>query len=46
LNYFCSITEIPFADEEFDVMTAFDAIEHIPSKDTLDAVAEIRSVKT
>lgn len=41
---FGSITEIPFGDEEFDVMTAFDVIEHIHPKDTLDAVAEIRRV--
>jgi SAM-dependent methyltransferase len=41
---FGSITEIPFADEEFDVMTAFDVIEHIHPKDTLNAVAEIRRV--
>jgi ubiquinone/menaquinone biosynthesis C-methylase UbiE len=39
-----SITEIPFADEEFDIMTAFDVIEHIHPKDTLNAVAEIRRV--
>jgi ubiquinone/menaquinone biosynthesis C-methylase UbiE len=41
---FGSITEIPFADEEFDVMTAFDVIEHIHPKDTLNAVTEIRRV--
>lgn len=41
---FGSITEIPFADEEFDVMTAFDVIEHIHPKDTLNVVAEIRRV--
>jgi ubiquinone/menaquinone biosynthesis C-methylase UbiE len=41
---FGSITQIPFADYEFDVMTAFDVIEHIHPKDTLKAVAEIRRV--
>jgi ubiquinone/menaquinone biosynthesis C-methylase UbiE len=41
---FGSITEIPFADEEFDIMTAFDVIEHIHPKDTLKALAEIRRV--
>ena len=41
---FGSITEIPFDDEEFDMMTAFDVIEHIHPKDTLKAVAEIRRV--
>jgi SAM-dependent methyltransferase len=41
---FGSITGIPFADEEFDIMTAFDVIEHIHPKDTLNAVAELRRV--
>jgi SAM-dependent methyltransferase len=41
---FGSITEISFADEEFDMMTAFDAIEHIHPRDTLNMVAEIRRV--
>jgi|SRR5829696_390207 ubiquinone/menaquinone biosynthesis C-methylase UbiE len=41
---FGSITEIPFGDEEFDVMTAFDVIEHINPKDTLDMIQEIRRV--
>jgi ubiquinone/menaquinone biosynthesis C-methylase UbiE len=41
---FGSITEIPFSDEEFDVMTAFDVIEHIHPKDTLNAITEIRRV--
>jgi ubiquinone/menaquinone biosynthesis C-methylase UbiE len=41
---FGSITEIPFADDEFDLMTAFDVIEHIHPKDTLNAIAEIRRV--
>jgi ubiquinone/menaquinone biosynthesis C-methylase UbiE len=41
---FGSITEIPFTDEEFDIMTVFDVIEHIHAKDALDAVAEIRKV--
>jgi SAM-dependent methyltransferase len=41
---FGSITEIPFADEEFDVMTAFDVIEHIHPKDTLNMIEEIRRV--
>lgn len=39
-----SITKIPFPDEEFDIMTAFDVIEHIHPKDTLNAVEEIRRV--
>ena len=41
---FGSITEIPFGDEEFDVMTAFDVIEHIHPKDTLNMMEEIRSL--
>jgi SAM-dependent methyltransferase len=41
---FGSITEIPFADEEFDVVTAFDVIEHINPKDTLNMIWEIRRV--
>jgi SAM-dependent methyltransferase len=41
---FGSITEIPFGDEEFDVMTAFYVIERIHPKDTLNPVAEIRRV--
>ena len=41
---FGSITKIPFGDEEFDLMTAFDVIEHIHPKDTLNAIAEIRRV--
>jgi ubiquinone/menaquinone biosynthesis C-methylase UbiE len=41
---FGSLAEIPFADEEFDVITALDVIEHIHPKDTLNAVAEIRRV--
>jgi 2-polyprenyl-3-methyl-5-hydroxy-6-metoxy-1,4-benzoquinol methylase len=41
---FGSIIEIPFGDEEFDVMTAFDVIEHIQPKDTLNMVKEIRRV--
>jgi|ERR687898_128654 ubiquinone/menaquinone biosynthesis C-methylase UbiE len=39
-----SITKIPFGDEEFDVMTAFDVIEHIHPKDTSKMVQEIRRV--
>ncbi len=41
---FGSLTEIPFADEEFDVMTAFDVIEHIHPKDTSNMIEEIRRV--
>jgi SAM-dependent methyltransferase len=41
---FGSIIEIPYGDEEFDVMTAFDVIEHIHPKDTLGMVEEIRRV--
>jgi SAM-dependent methyltransferase len=41
---FGSITEIPFADEEFDIMTAFDVIEHIDPKYTSNMVEEIRRV--
>jgi ubiquinone/menaquinone biosynthesis C-methylase UbiE len=41
---FGSITDIPFANDEFDSMTAFDVIEHIHPKDTLNAIAEIRRV--
>jgi ubiquinone/menaquinone biosynthesis C-methylase UbiE len=41
---FGSLTEIPFGDEEFDVMTAFDVIEHIQPKDTSNAVKEMRRV--
>lgn len=41
---FGSLTEIPFGDEEFDVMTAFDVIEHIHPKDTSNAVKEMRRV--
>jgi ubiquinone/menaquinone biosynthesis C-methylase UbiE len=41
---FGSISEIPFDDKEFDVVTAFDIIEHIHPKDTLKAIAEIRRV--
>jgi SAM-dependent methyltransferase len=41
---FGSITKIPFGDEEFDVMTAFDVIEHIHPKDTLRMVEEIQRV--
>jgi 2-polyprenyl-3-methyl-5-hydroxy-6-metoxy-1,4-benzoquinol methylase len=41
---FGSITEIPFGDEEFDVMTPFDVIEHIHPKDTLNMIQEIRRV--
>jgi ubiquinone/menaquinone biosynthesis C-methylase UbiE len=41
---FGSITEIPFADDEFDLITAFDVIEHIHPKDTLNAIAEIQRV--
>lgn len=41
---FGSISEIPFDDKEFDVITAFDIIEHIHPKDTIKAIAEIRRV--
>lgn len=41
---FGSLTKIPFGDEEFDVMTAFDVIEHIHPKDTSNAVKEIDRV--
>jgi 2-polyprenyl-3-methyl-5-hydroxy-6-metoxy-1,4-benzoquinol methylase len=41
---FGSITEIPFGNEEFDVMTAFDVIEHIQPKDTSNMIEEIRRV--
>jgi ubiquinone/menaquinone biosynthesis C-methylase UbiE len=41
---FGSITKIPFGDEEFDVMTAFDVIEHVHPKDTSNMIQEIRRV--
>ena len=41
---FGSISEIPFGGKEFDVITAFDIIEHILPKDTIKAIAEIHRV--
>lgn len=39
-----SITNIPFGDETFDVVSAFDVIEHIHPKDTEKAFSEIYRV--
>jgi len=39
-----SITDIPFADNTFDVVSAFDVIEHIHPKSTEKAISEIQRV--
>ncbi|RLE90961.1 MAG: hypothetical protein DRN04_13930 [Thermoprotei archaeon] len=39
-----SITDIPFNNENFDVVSAFDVLEHIHPKDTPKAVHEIHRV--
>lgn len=39
-----SITSIPFGDNIFDVVSAFDVIEHIHPKDTEKAISEISRV--
>jgi len=39
-----SITDIPFEDNSFDVISAFDVIEHIHPKDTEKAFSEIYRV--
>ena len=41
---FGSITDIPFGNEYFDVVSAFDVIEHIHPKDTFKALSEIHRV--
>ncbi|GBF08530.1 putative S-adenosylmethionine-dependent methyltransferase [Aeropyrum pernix] len=39
-----SITDIPFEDEYFDVVSAFDVLEHIHPRDTFKALSEIHRV--
>ncbi len=41
---FGSITDIPFEDDYFDIVSAFDILEHIHPKDTFKALSEIRRV--
>jgi len=38
----CTVTELPFADASFDLVTAFDVLEHVP--DLPAALKEIRRV--
>lgn len=38
------ITNLPFADEDFDVVTCFDVLEHIPPQDTVLALLELNRV--
>lgn len=39
-----SITNIPFGDNTFDVVSAFDVIEHVHPKDTEKAISEMRRI--